>query len=162
MGIVSFILVTLMFDSTVILKGIISCQWLSSCWGLNSTLVNWLLGVTKLFKSKPNNVQEDLCTIYQPPEFTPRRLNNSWRLTLSCWFCLRGLPLFQRWTLFLSLTSVFQAVKRRTSDSELTSVPQLSAVTKQVVSSDPLSISCTCQTDQRDVSTIIQLTNSLL
>ena len=31
MGIVSFILVTLMFDSTVILKGIISCQSLSSC-----------------------------------------------------------------------------------------------------------------------------------
>ena len=63
---------------------------------------------------------------------------------------------------FIFKTSVFQAVKRRTSDSELKSVPQLSAVTEQVVSSDPLSISCTCQTDQRDVSTIIQLTNSLL
>ena len=71
---------------------------------------------------------------------------------------------------------MFQAIgkdRKEKSGSELTSyfwlsgvsehlmmflkVPQLSAVTVQVASSDLFSISCTCQTDQRDVLTIIQI-----
>ena len=65
---------------------------------------------------------------------------------------------------------MFQAIRKEKSGSELTSyfwlsgvsehlmmLPQLSAVTVQVASSDLFSISCTCQTDQRDVLTIIQI-----
>ena len=71
---------------------------------------------------------------------------------------------------------MFQAIgkdRKEKSGSELTSyfwlsgvsehlmmflkVPQLSAVAVQVASSDLFSISCTCQTDQRDVLTIIQI-----
>ena len=69
---------------------------------------------------------------------------------------------------------MFQAIRKEKSGSELTSyfwlsgvsehlmmflkVPQqLSAVTVQVATSDLVSICYTCQTDQRDVLTIIQI-----
>ena len=71
---------------------------------------------------------------------------------------------------------MFQAIRKdrkEKSGSELTSyfwlsgvsehlmmflkVPQLSAVTVQVASSDLVSICYTCRTDQRDVLTIIQI-----
>ena len=71
---------------------------------------------------------------------------------------------------------MFQAIRKdrkEKSGSELTSyfwlsgvsehlmmflkVPQLSAVTVQVATSDLASICYTCQTDQRDVLTIIQI-----